>query len=113
MQDIDSKPRVWNMWKKIWLILAFPWSVGACVAVEVNTAKAADLDSIKGIGPALSGRIIEERRKGPYKSWQDLVRRVDGLGTRSAARLSAEGLTVGGTTHDAAPPAPPSNPASR
>ena len=101
------------MWTKIWLILAIPWSFGACAAVEVNTANAADLDSIKGIGPALSGRIIEERRKGLYESWQDLVRRVDGLGSRSATRLSAEGLTVGGAAHDAAPPAPPSNPASR
>ena len=45
-------------------------------AVDVNKASAAELDSIKGIGPALSGKILDERNKGAFKDWNDLLSRV-------------------------------------
>lgn len=65
----------------------------AFAAVEVNQANAAELDSIKGIGPSTSTRILQARRAGFFKDWQDLMRRVKGL---NAVRLSQEGLTVNG-----------------
>lgn len=65
-------------------------------AVDANKASAAELDSIKGIGPALSTRIIDERAKGQFKDWADFIGRVKGLGEGNAAKLSAQGLTVGG-----------------
>ena len=84
------------MLKKILAILAMLYAAAAFAAVDVNTAKAADLDGIKGIGPVISQRILDERKKGKFKDWPDLVARVKGLGEGSAAKLSAEGLTVNG-----------------
>lgn len=68
----------------------------AWAAPDVNQASQAELESLPGIGPAASGRILEERQKRPFKDWADLIGRVKGLGPASAARLSAAGLTVEG-----------------
>lgn len=74
-----------------------------CTALEVNEATAAELDSIRGIGPGLSTPILAERGKAPFKGWADLVARVKGIGPVSAAKFSAQGLTVDGAAY--APPA--------
>ncbi|GKT24668.1 helix-hairpin-helix domain-containing protein [Acidovorax sp. SUPP3334] len=82
-------------------------AVSACTlasaATEVNTASVADLDGVKGIGPALSARILKARETGSFQSWADLFGRVQGMGKASAARLSAEGLTVNGAAFGDAP----------
>jgi competence protein ComEA len=91
------------MLKKILAALAMLYAAAAFAAVDVNTAKASDLDGVKGIGPVMSKRILDERKKGKFKDWPDLVSRVKGLGANSAAKLSAEGLTVDGKAfHSAA-----------
>lgn len=90
------------MLKKILAILAMLYAAAAFAAVDVNTAKAAELDGIKGIGPVTSQRILDERKKGKFKDWADLVARVKGLGDTNAAKLSAEGLTVNGDKFKAA-----------
>ncbi len=87
------------MWKKILVILAMLYAAASFAAVDVNKATAAELDGIKGIGPAISGKIIDERKKGPYKDWQDFIDRVKGVGEGNAAKFSAEGLTVNGSTY--------------
>jgi competence protein ComEA len=85
------------MLKKILAVLAFLFYAAASfAAVDVNKATAAELDGIKGIGPAMSKRILEERKKGEFKSWDDLISRVKGIGDGNAAKYSAEGLTVKG-----------------
>ncbi|MCC2634377.1 MAG: hypothetical protein K0S48_2263 [Ramlibacter sp.] len=84
------------MRKKILALLAMLHAAAALAAVDVNTARALDLDGMKGIGPAMSRRILDERKKGQFKDWPDLLSRVKGLGESSAAKLSAEGLTVNG-----------------
>ena len=61
---------------------------------DVNKASAAELDAIKGIGPSLSTRILEERKKAPFKDWADFVTRVPGVGPASAQKYSDAGLTV-------------------
>jgi competence protein ComEA len=86
------------MWKKILVILAMLYAAASFAAVDVNKASAAELDGIKGIGPAISGKIIDERKKGPYKDWQDFIDRVKGVGEKNAATFSAEGLTVNGSS---------------
>ena len=68
---------------------------------DVNRASLAELESLPGIGPGASARILEERQKGPFKDWADLIRRVKGLGAVSATRLSAAGLTVDGASYAA------------
>ena len=86
------------MLKKILAILAMLYAAAAFAAVDVNKATAAELDGIKGIGPTTSKSIVDERKKGEFKSWEDLITRVKGIGEGNAAKFSAEGLTVKGET---------------
>ena len=84
------------MLKKILAILALLYAAASFAAVDVNKATAAELDGIKGIGPVMSKRIIDERKKGEFKNWDDLMFRVKGIAPLTAARYSAGGLTVKG-----------------
>ncbi|MEO7390812.1 MAG: helix-hairpin-helix domain-containing protein [Ramlibacter sp.] len=84
------------MLKKILAVLAMLYAAASFAAVDVNKAPAAELDGIKGIGPVISTRIIDERKKGSFKDWQDFIDRVKGVGEVNAAKFSAEGLTVNG-----------------
>lgn len=84
------------MLKKILAVLAMLYAAATFAAVDVNTAKAVDLDGIKGIGPAMSQKILDERKKGKFKSWEDFISRVKGVGEGNAAVYSKEGLTVNG-----------------
>lgn len=79
-------------------------------AADANAAGAAELESVKGIGPALSGKILAARQQGAFKSWADLLERVSGLGPGNAARLSQNGLTVAGAAYV---PAAADKPASK
>ena len=85
------------MLKKILAFVAMLYAVACFAAVDVNKGSAAELDSVKGIGPAMSTKIIDERKKGDFKDWNDFVTRVKGVGEKSAVKLSSEGLTVNGT----------------
>ena len=69
----------------------------ACAAVDANTASRSELESISGIGPATSARIVEERRRQPFRDAQDLMRRVKGIGEAKIRKMVAGGLTVGST----------------
>ena len=72
--------------------------------VEVNTASQAQLESLRGVGVALSQRLLEERSRRPFADWNDLAARVPGVGPKLAERLSAQGLRVGGRPYAAAAP---------
>lgn len=87
--------------KAITLLLSLATTI-AMAAVDVNTATEADLDSIKGIGPGTSGKLLEQRKASKFKDWPDLIARVPGIGDKRAAKLSAEGLTVNGTKYQPA-----------
>jgi competence protein ComEA len=89
--DVESP-----MLKKILAILVMLYAAAAFAAVDVNKATAAELDGIKGIGPSISKAIVDERKKGDFKNWEDLITRVKGIGEGNAAKFSAEGLTVKG-----------------
>ena len=68
----------------------------AFAAVNINTATPAELDSVKGIGPAKAQAIVDYRSKnGPFKSVEDL-KNVKGFGEKSITKLKGE-LTVSGT----------------
>lgn len=93
------------MIKKLFLaIAALAASVNIAFAqVDVNKADAAALDSVKGVGPAMSKTIIDERAKGEFKDWADFQKRVKGVGEKRAAKLSEAGLQVNGKSKDGAP----------
>lgn len=84
------------MFKKFLTGLLSLLAAASFAAVDINTATVADLDSIKGIGPNTSAKILKERKAAPFKNWSDLIQRVPGIGDKRAAKLSTEGLTVNG-----------------
>lgn len=88
-------------------ILLALFTLGAFAAVDANQASRADLETVKGIGPGLSGKIIEARKTAQFKNWDDLVDRVSGVGPGNAARFSQAGLTVGGAPYAAGDGAKP------
>lgn len=89
------------MFKKILAVSAMLLATAAFAAVDVNKGSAADLDGLKGVGPTMSKRIMDERQKGEFKDWGDFMERVKGVKEKTAAKLSAEGLTVNGKTFTA------------
>lgn len=64
-------------------------------ALDVNTATAAQLNGIRGLGPKTVEVIIKEReRGGQFESMEDLSDRVRGIGHKKAQALQAAGLSV-------------------
>ncbi len=57
---------------------------GECI--DVNRAGAEELQRLRGIGPALSGRIVAERRNGLFRNAADL-QRVRGIGPKTVENL--------------------------
>jgi competence protein ComEA len=56
-------------------------------AVNLNTATAAQLETLPGIGPALAARIIEHRQKnGPFKKIEELMN-IKGIGEKAFLKL--------------------------
>ncbi len=85
------------MFKQIILALgALVVAATAFAAVDINKASQAELESVKGIGPSLSTKILSERQKAPFKDWNDLTTRVKGVGDAAASKFSQNGLTVNG-----------------
>jgi competence protein ComEA len=55
--------------------------------VNLNTASAAELDALPGVGPVLAQRIVDHRKQGPFRSVDELDD-VPGIGPARAAELS-------------------------
>ncbi len=85
----------------------------AFAAVDINKANQAELETVKGIGPAIAGKMLEERKKGNFKDWPDMIERVKGVGDGNAAKFSAEGLTVNGAGFKGAAAKPADKPAAK
>ena len=72
--------------------------------VNVNTASAAELATLKGIGQSKAQAIVEHRDKnGQFRSVDDL-QLVRGIGDKMLEQLRPQ-VTVGGDGTAAAPPA--------
>jgi competence protein ComEA len=70
---------------------AKPVAVGP---ININTASAAELEALPGVGPKTAARIVEYRQKnGPFKKIEDVMN-VRGLGEKNFLKLKAQ-LTVG------------------
>jgi competence protein ComEA len=82
--------------KFITMIVTLSTAVCMAAALDINKASEAELDSIKGIGPGTSSKILAERKKAPFKDWADFINRVKGIGEAKANHFSAEGVTVNG-----------------
>ena len=65
------------------------------VVVNLNTATAAELEKLPGIGPKTAARIVEYRqKKGPFKKPEELMN-VQGIGEKSFLKLKSQ-ITVTG-----------------
>lgn len=87
------------MFKRILTVLSALLAATAFAAVDINKATQAELETVKGIGPSIATKIVDERKKGSFKDWADMVERVQGVGEGNAAKFSAEGLTVNGKAY--------------
>ncbi len=79
--------------------IACLFAAAAFAAIDINKADQAQLESVKGIGPAMSTRLLDERKKSPFKDWSDMIDRVKGIGSGNAGKFSEAGLTVNGATY--------------
>ena len=69
--------------------------------MDLNTADAAELDTLPGIGEALAGRIIAYREaNGPFETVEELLE-VSGIGEKKLADLEGW-VTVSGAGEPAA-----------
>jgi len=82
------------------ILAAFAFAAQA--DVDATKASQAELETVKGIGPGLSSKILDARKAGAFKDWNDLVERVGGVGPGNAARFSQAGLTVNDAASNAA-----------
>jgi len=77
---------------------------GAEAPINLNTATAAQLEGLKGIGPSKAKAIVEQREKnGQFHSVDDL-KLVRGIGDKMLEQLRPQ-LTVDGSAPAAAPAA--------
>ncbi len=79
-------------------VLAASPAVAAEGVVNVNTADAAALALLPGVGPSTAGRIVEYRNEnGEFESATDLML-VRGIGERSFERMRPYVVVEGETT---------------
>jgi competence protein ComEA len=67
--------------------------------IDLNKATEVELDGLKGVGPVLTQEVMNERKKAPFKDWEDATSRVKGLGPQKASSLSAQGVRVQGSAY--------------
>jgi competence protein ComEA len=90
------------MWKKIagaLLTLGFAGLTWA-QQIDLNKASEVELDALKGVGPVLTKAVMDERKKAPFKDWEDATNRVKGLGPQKASSLSEQGVRVQGSAYN-------------
>lgn len=69
--------------------------------IDLNKATEVELDALKGVGPVLTKAVMDERKKAPFKNWEDATSRVKGLGPQKASSLSEQGVRVQGSAYNA------------
>jgi competence protein ComEA len=77
------------MLKKMLAMLAIAVAAAASFAAVTSTRPtAAELDGVTRHRPGHDGAILDERKKGAFKDWNDFIGRVKGVGEGNAAKFS-------------------------
>ncbi len=74
------------------IVAAFATLVAAVqlmAGVNLNTASAEELESLKGIGPSTAAKIIEYRKAHKFNSIEDVMN-VKGIGEKTFLRIKDE-----------------------
>ncbi len=74
-------------------------TISVAAPIDFNQATEAQLDGLRGVGPATTRRILQAREQRPFSDWADLIRRVRGIGPAAAASFSAQGFVVNGARY--------------
>ena len=82
--------------------ISFCLLAGSASALDLQQATEAELDSLRGMGPSLTAKVLAARAEKPFENWSDLMRRVNGIRDAMAQRLSDQGLTVQGQAYKSA-----------
>ena len=86
------------------LALASSLACAQPAPIALEQARELDLDGLRGLGPATTRVVLQERERAPFRDWTDLMQRVPGIGPRKAQDLSAQGLRVQGQAYPNPPP---------
>jgi competence protein ComEA len=81
--------------KAIALLLGLLLSFAAS-ALEINDANRAQLEQLNGVGVTMADTMLREREKAPFAGWDDLRKRVKGIGGKRMQEWQAQGVTVNG-----------------
>jgi competence protein ComEA len=92
-----------NLGRVLFSVVVTWMCCNSALALDINQANEAELDSVKGMGPALSAKVLKARAQGPFKNWHDLMHRVSGIRQNKAQQFSQQGLTVDGQVFTAKP----------
>lgn len=93
------------------LAVGLLWAAPAFAAVDINSADAAELETLPGIGPSKAAAIIQYRTEnGPFKSVDELDN-VPGIGASTLASLRDQ-VTLGKGGGEKAASAPTTSGAS-
>ncbi len=77
----DSENCMSRRWVKFWIIMRMGYNE-ANAKININTATAAQLDTLQGIGPVLAQRIVDFReREGRFERIEDIMK-VSGIGPK-------------------------------
>ena len=80
------------------LVASLMFAVSAFAAINLNTATQAELESVKGIGPAKAKAILEYRAKnGNFKTVDDLDN-VKGFGKKTIDKIRNDISVSGAST---------------
>lgn len=77
--------------------------LGWAQTIDLNQASEVELDALQGVGPSLTRQVLSERKTAPFKDWDDVTRRVKGIGPHKARSLSAQGVQVQGKPYAGSP----------
>lgn len=90
-----THPKLRRTMGKLALIVGLSGAWAPVLALDLNTATAAQLETLRGLGPKTAELIVKEReRGGNFESLDDLAERVRGIGQKKAQALQASGLRV-------------------